>query len=91
MSNLIALEIANELDLEDVIVCREAAAAIREQHAEIERLTAERDSAISAAISVDREACAAVCDEESRSWKHATSLDVLCMMLSNAIRARAKQ
>ena len=40
MSTRIALEIAAELDLEDGVVCREAAAVIRAQHAEIERLTA---------------------------------------------------
>ncbi len=39
MSTRIALEIAAELDFEDGVVCREAAAVIRAQHSEIERLT----------------------------------------------------
>lgn len=45
MSIRIALGIAAELDVENGILFRQAAAVIRAQHAEIKRLTAERDSA----------------------------------------------
>lgn len=54
MSMRIALEIAAELDLEDVIVCREDAAVIREQHAEIERLTQDRDNSITTTVAAER-------------------------------------
>lgn len=57
-----------------------------------ERLTAERDTAISAAVDAEREACASVCESEadnSDGWAKVRLIEVANMLRRN-IRARAK-
>ena len=88
MSIRIALEIAAELDVENGILFRQAAAVIRAQHAEIERLTAERDAAIAAAVASEREECALLSDYAERHSGGSTAFAFGC--LSEEIRARAE-
>lgn len=88
MSIRIALEIAAELDVENGILFRQSAAVIRAQHAEIERLTAERDAAIAAAVASEREECALMSDYAERHSGGSTAFAFGC--LSEEIRARAK-
>ncbi len=66
MSGRTALEIADDLDtIHYHMETKQAAAKLRAQHAEIARLTDERDAAIAAAVDAEREACAAVCESEA--------------------------
>ena len=62
MSERTALEIASRLEALIPIAGGLAVEALRRQHAEIDRLTAERDKSIVAAVAAEREACAAVCE-----------------------------
>ena len=60
-----ALRLAERIELRDyyefdaALHCPDVADALRRQHAEIERLKAERDEAVKA----EREACATVCED----------------------------
>jgi len=93
MSGRTALEIADRLD----VVLRwpillDAASALRQQHAEIERLTEERVAAIAAAVDAEREACAAVCESEadkSVGWAKVRMIEMANRMRRD-ISARAK-
>ncbi len=94
MSTRIALEIAAELDLEDGVVCREAAAVIRAQHAEIERLTSERDTDIAAAVAAERAAISAQLRELADELGYGSSWwgppGGLLLRAADMVSARAK-
>ena len=84
MSERTAMDIAIDLDAVacSAFVKLEAAKMLRSQAAEIDRLIAERDAAIAAAVAAEREACAKVCDsfgaygcaikirERGKPWPH---------------------
>ena len=65
-----ALRLAERIELRDyyefdaALHCPDVADALRRQHAEIERLKAERDEAVKA----EREACATVCEKQIKSY-----------------------
>jgi hypothetical protein len=91
---LTAIEIADDLDagLNSYGTCSLAARTIRQQHAEIERLTEERVAAIAAAVDAEREACAAVCESEadkSVGWAKVRMIEMANRMRRD-ISARAK-
>ena len=95
MSIRIALEIAAELDVENGILFRQAAAVIRAQHAEIERLTAERDTAIAEAVAAEREAISAQLLELADELGYGSSWwgppGGLLLRAADMVSARAKQ
>ena len=88
MNERTALEIASRLEALIPIAGGLAVEALRRQHAEIDRLTAERDKSIVAAVAAEREACAAVC--ENGNFLHdAAPTAIFGKECARAIRARS--
>ncbi len=91
MSERTALEIAARLhELYYGKTGGEAVAMLRKQHAEIDRLTAERDKSIVAAVAAEREACAAVCDDLEATFPGTKTGNTL-QWAAEKIRARSSK
>ena len=85
-----ALEIASRLEALIPIAGGLAVEALRRQHAEIDRLTAERDKSIVAAVAAEREACAAVCDDLEATFPGTKTGNTL-QWAAEKIRARSSK
>jgi hypothetical protein len=90
MSERTALEIASRLEALIPIAGGLAVEALRRQHAEIDRLTAERDKSIVAAVAAEREACAAVCDDLEATFPGTKTGNTL-QWAAEKIRARSSK